>query len=520
LTTTKTSNTIVDNDRISRKGDSSTSTAATTTTTTAEALNPSFVDSWTRVVATTASAAPSGRNAAVAGRGSISGWISCPLCEIYSKKKYAFGRGLADHLRDVHTPWRPSKLSQKIHRRQHERQQRQQYQEQQKKRPRRSKDDDKDDEAAVQSTTKFLSVTKFEPLKAWDPTEEEQITWNERIVQILRQAEEEQSSTNIEDKDVDSKKKNDNILGTNRTGQQAVPYKDSLPPLLKAASEGNLIQLKQLVCQAKDQDTRVRHHQNEVPQRQYFLRELLHTTDRHKSAAEHWAAGGGHVHCLHFLDSVRAELLGKTTATPAEHQKLRRRDGKTCLHYAARNGHINCIRYLLNYKLCTNHEQQPNQFPQRHAVDERSGEGTTPLHLACYGGQFETVKFLIEDCGANVHAKNDWGCSVAHWVAMTISNAESDIRKLCTYLLDVQNVSFVESQGQGHTVLHKASHRGNRHVIRWMADSKECGGAGLTPSQKQLAGAPDLGGHKPSDIWRGMIGDDDFAMWMETEMGW
>jgi hypothetical protein len=103
---------------------------------------------------------------------------------------------------------------------------------------------------------------------------------------------------------------------------------------------------------------------------------------------------------------------------------------------------------------------------------------------------------------------------------MTLSESEDDVRKLCSYLSETCGVSFTETQGQGHTALHKASHRRNRHVIRWMADSKMNGGAGLEKTDKEKAGAPDLGGHKPSDIWRNMGGDDAFAEWMKGVMGW
>ncbi|MGK3762310.1 MAG: hypothetical protein ACI8RD_014628, partial [Bacillariaceae sp.] len=36
----------------------------------------------------------------------------------------------------------------------------------------------------------------------------------------------------------------------------------------------------------------------------------------------------------------------------------------------------------------------------------------------------------------------------------------------------------------------------------------------------QRAGKPDIGGHKPSDIWMHMGGDNAFAEWMKTNMGW
>lgn len=104
---------------------------------------------------------------------------------------------------------------------------------------------------------------------------------------------------------------------------------------------------------------------------------------------------------------------------------------------------------------------------------------------------------------------------------MTISKSADDIRKLCSYLHNTHGVSFVEVQGQGHTALHKAAHRGNRCVMEWMAQSKEEGGAGLSKSDKEKAGVLDQGGHRPSDIWKTMFSsDEEFADWLRNEMGW
>merc|ERR1712238_407919 len=141
-----------------------------------------------------------------------------------------------------------------------------------------------------------------------------------------------------------------------------------------------------------------------------YLRTLLNTSDRHKSIADHWAAGGGHLDCLRYLYEIR-ETLSDVVALKKQHKerqkpRIRRRDGKTCLHYAARNGHVDCIRYLL---------KEQNQHTH-HEVDEKSGDGTTPLHLACYGGHPETVKYLVETNGADVNENNDWGCSCSHWI--------------------------------------------------------------------------------------------------------
>ena len=228
------------------------------------------------------------------------------------------------------------------------------------------------------------------------------------------------------------------------------------------------------------------------------LRKLLDQRDRNGSIAEHWAAGGGHLACLEFLLKLRDSQPGVVPKESAS--RIRRRDGKTCLHYAARNGHLDCIQYLLQ---------------MGHCVEERSGDGTTPLHMACYGGHVHVVQFLIK-AGANVHATNEWGCSSAHWVAMTKSSSSNDVRTLCQ-VLKAANVSFSVPQKQGHSPLHKAAQRQNRHVIEWMAEADNEAGAGLTTEERKQAGEADFGGHRPSEIWLSLGGHESFAAWMKRK---
>ena len=151
-------------------------------------------------------------------------------------------------------------------------------------------------------------------------------------------------------------------------------------------------------------------------------------------------------------------------------------------------------------------------------IDEPSGDGTTPLHLALYGGHLETVQWLIQN-GANPLATNEWECGSAHWISMTKSVDYNVTRALCDLLLDA-GVKFDVAQKQGHFPLHKACQRTNKYVIEWMSRTKEQGGAGFSRELLQKVGQPDNGGHKPSEIWRSVGGDDEFAKWMETTHGW
>lgn len=388
----------------------------------------------------------------------------------------------------------------------------QRIQRQQPQRRNGNNDDDVDDTIKDDSTT-VAALSTFQPLQEWEPTNQEVDAWNRKMLDILHQVEQQEHQRNTSEPPTSSNSDNANTI-VQPKATTSTSYRESLPPFLQAAANGNLQTLKEMAQTAKENNG---------------ILDLLNTTDRHNSKAEHWAAGGGHLDCLTFLHQERtlAEANAATAnhksppqSTTASSRKVRRRDGKTSLHYAARNGHIPCIQFLLKETTTDGCK-----------VDEPSGDGTTPLHMACYGGQYEAAKYLIDECGASPLQQNDWGCSCAHFVAMTIAAAPGkddsencSIRKLCNLLAHDHGVSFVSKQGQGHTALHKAAHRGNQAIIQWMADdnsqAETDGGAGLTEEEKIQAGAPDLGGHKPSDIWTSMGYDEMFGTWMRSTMGW
>lgn len=388
------------------------------------------------------------------GRGAVSGWTTCPLCARHSLKRFALGRGISAHLHAVHTPWKPGSVEQKKRRRLLQRQ-----------------------EAEMKRNNSLLSQAREEASLMWDPTPQEEEQWAQRVLQIAAELEEQ----------VKSNSSRDCVKpGIDRNGKQSQSYRQSLAPFLQAAADGDLTQLQAYANKCMNGPSE---KQNDA------LRKLLDQKDRNGSIAEHWAAGGGHLACLEFLLKLRDSLPRLSKESPT---KIRRRDGKTCLHYAARNGHSDCIQYLLQ---------------MGHRVDERSGDGTTPLHMACYGGHVNAVQFLIK-AGANVHATNEWGCGSAHWVGMTKSSSSNDVRTLCQ-VLKAANVSFFIPQKQGHSPLHKAAQRQNRHVIEWLADADNEVGAGLSPEERKRAGEADFGGHRPSEIWLSLGGEESFAAWMK-----
>ncbi len=458
------------------------------------------------------------------------GWTSCPLCERYSTKRFALGRGIAAHLYAVHTPWNPGKVERKKRRRlQEERQrteelqvkrQRLKYQCEPQKHSLTNHDSANDDKP---TTTNHQTrncqdddeQTAFTELTTWQPTPQEVEAWDAKVLDIVKDLEakatvEQHSTTMTATTEM-------GCVGLDRNGEPFKPYRESLPLFLQAAADGDLAKLTLLITEARESKS---------------VKLLLDTRDRHLSTAEHWAAGGGHIDCLKYLIQVRKNEHDRTDATidntgdkevnPTS-RKIRRRDGKTCLHYAARYGRLDCATYLLDVGY--------------DAVDEVSGDGTTPLHMACYGLHVPVVKFLMQR-GANVKATNEWGCSAAHWLAMAATKTSTSssstttdkspitnttVSALQVYdlanLLKQHHVSFVEKQKQGHSAMHKAAQRQNRYLLEWLAECADEGGAGLTAEELKLGASKDDGGHTPSSIWRSVGGDSAFAKWME-EQGW
>lgn len=357
--------------------------------------------------------------------------------------------------------------------------------------------------------------------------------WSEKVVQIARQLEEDYQMSNskkLKDEENNNKDFSNFVqAGLDRDGNKSNNYKDSLPPFIKAASEGRLDVLKQMV---KDADS---------------VHELLETKDRNSSLAEDWAAGNGHLDCLKFLmELTESSAEGGGSSSPEEQhhtnskirignneptssrneraKKRRKREGKTSLHYACRNGHLDVVKYLLEGRCQHNKSMHSSRtVPHYRNADVTSGDGTTPLHLACYGGHLGVIRYLIEEKNADLYKTNDWECGVGHWIAMSIQPNQEELEKIFNYVKGLIGEKsfevFGRTQKQGHSSVHKAAQKLNRKVIEWLAqESKTC--HHWTAEQRAAAGAEDAGGNKPSTIWRRMKGSESFSIWMKEECGW
>jgi Ankyrin repeats (3 copies) len=475
--------------------------ATTTTTTTKNSQHPPWNEAHPESMRESRDATQT-TTTTTTGRGASTGWTLCPLCGRHSQKRFALGRGIAAHLHAVHTPWKPGKAERQKRRRLAERQTQEGRKRQQPCAAKcttttssSSTSVAQQKERAVlssQESQKVVSSVKIQ--ETWDPTPKERREWDERVLQIVAEVEEKahQSGDDVADDDAPQYVQ----PGRDRRGQISLTYVDSLPSFLQAAANGDLNTLQAMIQQAVVMQQEPRNPETAIGA-------LLDTRDRHLSLAEHWAAGGGHLECLKYLFELRDQYSDHDSHN-SNNKKTRRRDGKTCLHYAARNGQMSCLVYLVEER--------------KQTVDERSGDGTTPFHLACFGGHAIAAQYLL-DHGADPCAKNDWGCNAAHWVGLSSSSAmmtRDEMWSLCQ-LLQSHGVSFVQQQKQGHSALHKAAQRRNFHVIDWISDAS---GAGLTVEERTRAGQPDNGGHKPSDIWLSFGGSAEFAQRMRDDWGW
>mmetsp|Transcript_22088 Transcript_22088/g.63327 ORF Transcript_22088/g.63327 Transcript_22088/m.63327 type:complete len:506 (+) Transcript_22088:102-1619(+) len=501
--------------------DTTTSTSTIPPSTTSTTTNKG--DAYSRLPTSTSS-----------GRGSLAGWTTCPLCPSKSSKRYALGRGIGAHLHAVHTPWKlgKSELKRREKERMAARKRRENLDKRStkkiaRKRKREAGDDqqaEQDVEISKQGQTMHEECdSAIDALPtSWTPTEEEMEAWGRRVAELTAQVEEEASAAVVDADAADSTEPppnkrrrmgDDNSSryvppGRDRTGANAVSsYRKSLPPLLAAAADGNAENIQILM------EEEAKNSSSSVAEKNNRIRKLLDQQDRNGSIAEHWAAGGGHVDCLRLLHKYRDVVTASDNekqdddddnddSAPTSNQRQRRRDGRTSLHFACKNGQDDVVAYLLKERGSSANAE----------VDVPTGDGTMPLHLACFSAHLSTVKLLIERYGADVNRKNDWGCGVAHWIAMSVNPKREDVVHICQYLRTEHNIFFHDRQKQGHSAVHKAAQKKNREVIEW-CDS--C----MNSTEKEEAGRPDDGGNKPSDIWASAGGDDKFAEWMLSN-GW
>lgn len=110
------------------------------------------------------------------------------------------------------------------------------------------------------------------------------------------------------------------------------------------------------------------------------------------------------------------------------------------MHWAARNGHIHVCRWLLDQGVSAN---------------ASTTDGTTPLHWAVWQGRLDVCSWLVDVAGADLHARNEYGCNAVQWAAQ----AENKGLVMCKWLKR-EGLDLLLLNRNGHSALHKAAVKG------------------------------------------------------------
>jgi len=186
-----------------------------------------------------------------------------------------------------------------------------------------------------------------------------------------------------------------------------------------------------------------------------------------------------------------------------------RRDGRTALHWAARNGHVHVCEWLV--------------ASQHDDVNRPTKDGTTALMWAVWQGHVATCKALVR-LGARLDARNSFGCTVAHWVALGPTD-----NLVVAEWLGKQEVDWVVRNVQGHSCLHKAAWKGHRLLCAWLLggmslvnalekdpDARVCSTHSGALAVEQVE-VHDEAGYSVADI-AGLAGRKGLAAWLTAQL--
>jgi ankyrin repeat protein len=158
-------------------------------------------------------------------------------------------------------------------------------------------------------------------------------------------------------------------------------------------------------------------------------------------------------------------------------------NGWTALHVVCYHGHLEIVRYLMEtchadacavtslHLLCACHQLKVAQCFQANDDDTDIGatneNGETPLHCACAQGELQIVQYLVETARVDIHVGNQCGCTALH------TACERGRLAVVRYLVETAGADIDATNQRGETPLHVAcdSVFGELAIIRYLVES-------------------------------------------------
>jgi ankyrin repeat protein len=160
---------------------------------------------------------------------------------------------------------------------------------------------------------------------------------------------------------------------------------------------------------------------------------------------------------LHKVETFLKSLKSKNSVALNVLYKDKKSDGdeESFIHYAAVRGSLDLVKKIL--ELSENREEMANL---------KTGYEVTPLQLASLRGSYDIVKYLVDDCNADINAKDDKGASVLHYAAELYSNADIT-EKLKVFKFLIQADAKIEETTD---LLHWAVEGDNLFLVEYLLE--------------------------------------------------
>ncbi|WP_158856601.1 nSTAND1 domain-containing NTPase [Lunatibacter salilacus] len=193
-------------------------------------------------------------------------------------------------------------------------------------------------------------------------------------------------------------------------------------------------------------------------------------------------------------------------------EEFNKKLSKECLYYTV-GKNLKLVHFA---SLCGNIQVLEELKSLGASLKEKSEIGTTPLHLAAYNGQLQTIKWLIKNISGStvevINQENDDGGSAIVW-ALLEKHVET-----AKYLLSLKEINITPSKNKSYTALHGAAQGGDFELFKTISDKdlihiNHQTEDGWTPLHFALRYGSD-------EIVKELLNKENICINIQTEDGW